>query len=449
MTKIVGQVKISEQKIKELEKMIGNVLDFGKTIEESIRLKKETTEFLEACLGGAIILGGSDIHIEKEEKGAKMRIRIDGILHDVYFFEFKIYKNLLSRIKLLAGIKLNIVEKAQDGRFTILWGKLPIEIRVSTLPSEYGESIVMRILNPESLIGIEELGLREDILEILKKEIQQPNGMIVVTGPTGCGKTTTLYAILKKITSPEIKIITLEDPIEYHLEGISQTQVNPKKGYDFANGLRAIVRQDPDVILVGEIRDLKTASIALQSALTGHLVLTTLHTNDAAGSIARLQALGEKPVNIAPALNMAIGQRLIRRICQRCVQFSEPTKEEFSLFQKELQGLPQEIKIPADWEIIRKSPEPSSEQLIFQNLKVPRVKGCDFCNQTGYKGRIGIYEFFVVDPEIESFILTSPSISLLREKAESKGMVFMRQDGLLKVLEGQTTIEEVEKATGI
>ncbi len=447
MEKIVGQVKISKERVKEIEKLITNLSDFKKIIEETLRDKGETTLFLEICLGGSMVLESSDIHIEKEEKEAKIRIRIDGILHNVYFFELKSYRNLLSRIKLLSGIKLNITDRAQDGRFTILWDRMPIEIRVSVLPSEYGESIVMRILNPKSLIEIEELGIREDILEILKKEIQQPNGMIIVTGPTGCGKTTTLYAILKKIASPEIKIITLEDPIEYHLEGISQTQVNPKKGYDFTNGLRAIVRQDPDVILVGEIRDLETATIALQAALTGHLVLTTLHTNDAAGAIARLQALGEKPINIAPALNIAIGQRLLRKVCQKCVQFSEPTKEEFYLLRKELHKLPKKVKIPLNWEIIRKQPENSDEFSIPQNLRIPRVKGCEICSQTGYKGRMGIYEFFLVNSEMENFILTSPSISFLRKTAENKGMVYMRQDGLIKVLEGQTTIEETDRIT--
>lgn len=447
MTKIVGQIKISGQKIKKLEALINNLLEFKKAIEESLRLREETTPFLEICVGGAIILKSSDIHIEKKEKEAKMRIRMDGILHDVYFFEFKIYKSLLSRIKLLSGIKLNIADRAQDGRFTVFWDKLAIEMRVSTLPSEYGESIVIRILNPQSLIEIEELGIRKDIFEVLKKEIQKPNGMIIVTGPTGCGKTTTLYAILKRITSPEIKIITLEDPIEYHLEGISQTQVNPKKGYDFANGLRAILRQDPDVILVGEIRDLETATIALQAALTGHLVLTTLHTNDAAGAIARLQALGEKPINIAPALNIAIGQRLIRKVCQKCIQFSSPTKEEFSFFKKELYNLPKEIKLPSSWEIIRQKTKTSKSSSLFQNLKIPRAKGCEACNQTGFKGRIGIYEFFLIDSEMENLILNSPPISILRKKAKDKGMIYMRQDGLIKILEGQTALEEVERVT--
>lgn len=428
-SQITGEIKITKETLDQIAESIKNVLDFKKQIEEN--LSKETTQILDICMAGAINLDASDIHIEKQEEAAKMRIRMDGILHDVFDFDLKLYKRLLSRIKLLSKIKLNITDKPQDGRFTVLYGDLPIEIRVSTLPSEYGETVVMRTLNPENLIEIEDLGVRQDIFEILKKEILQPNGMIIVTGPTGSGKTTTLYAILKRIYSPEIKIITIEDPIEYHLKGISQTQINPKKGYDFASGLRAIVRQDPDVILVGEIRDLETANIALQAALTGHLVLTTLHTNDAAGTIVRLQALGEKPMNIAPAVNLAIGQRLARKVCKKCVQFSKVSKEELQIFKKELVDLPKKIKIPK----------------LDERLKIPKIKGCAACNHTGYKRRIGIFEFFLNDSEMENFILQSPSISDLRKKAKEKGMVNMREDGLIRVLKGETTIEEVNRVT--
>jgi type II secretory ATPase GspE/PulE/Tfp pilus assembly ATPase PilB-like protein len=307
-----------------------------------------------------------------------------------------------------------------------------IEIRASTLPAEFGESIVLRILNPKNLIDMEALGLRKDLLNIFNQEIKKPNGMIIVTGPTGSGKTTTLYAFLKKIQNPEIKIITIEDPIEYHLEGISQTQVNPGKGYDFVNGLKAIVRQDPDVILVGEIRDLETASIALQAALTGHLVFTTLHTNDAAGTIARLQALGEKPVNIAPAINLAIAQRLVRKVCQKCSKMEKPPRQILNKFKKELRGISKEIKIPK----------------LNGESEIPKAIGCQDCNFTGYRERIGMFEAFLIDDEMEKFILTSPSIAALREGAIKKGMVTMKQDGLIKVLEGITTIEEVERVTG-
>jgi type II secretory ATPase GspE/PulE/Tfp pilus assembly ATPase PilB-like protein len=417
--KIVGEVEIEKE---ILEKDIRNVPVFKKEIEAV--LDKETSKVLNTILGGSIRLKASDIHIEPKEKEAKLRVRLDGILQDVVVFERRVYDQLVSRIKLLSEMKLNVFDRPQDGHFSVLMENLRVEIRTSTLPAEWGESIVMRILNPKSLISLEELGLREDILKIFKREIKKPNGMIIVTGPTGSGKTTTLYAILKELNKPGIKIITIEDPIEYRLEGIIQTQVDPKAGYDFANGLRAIVRQDPDVILVGEIRDFETAQIAIQAALTGHLVLTTLHTNDAAGTVARLIALGEKPVNIAPAINMAVAQRLVRKVCKNCSILEEPTEEEFEKIREGLKNL--NCKIPKD-------------------LKIKKTRGCEDCNFTGYRGRVGIFETFLVDDEMEKFILTSPSISALREMAQRKGMVTMYQDGLLKVIDGITTIEEVER----
>lgn len=419
ISKITGEIKIPPG----IEKTIKNISDLREEIANS--LKKSVSETLEVTMGGAIFLNSSDVHVEPSEKEAKIRIRVDGVLQDVIIFEKKFFNQLLSRIKLLSGLKLNVYDRPQDGRFSILLENLNVEIRTSTLPSEYGETIVMRILNPKSLISLSELGLREEVLKIFKKEIKKPNGMIIVTGPTGSGKTTTLYAILKEIRNPDIKIITLEDPIEYHLEGITQTQIDPKKGYDFANGLRAILRQDPDVILLGEIRDLETATVALQAALTGHLVLTTLHTNDAAGTIARLQALGEKPVNIAPAINMVVAQRLVRKVCKKCVKFDFCTEEELGKLKENLK--------------MRK---------IDKNIKIPRRAGCKDCNFTGYRGRVGIYEVFLVDDEMEKFILSSPSTVALKEKAVEKGMVTMYQDGLIKVLEGITTFEEVERVCG-
>jgi len=425
-----GQIKIEEKVSRAIAKRAANVLSFGKELQKTF--DKSVSETLAFCLAGAITLRASDVHFEPKKETVNLRLRIDGMLHNVLSFNLKSYKSLISRIKLLAGVKLNITDKAQDGRFTVFLGKnSPIEVRVSTLPSEYGESIVLRLLDPRSLIEIEQLGLRKDIMDILKKEIRQPNGMIVVTGPTGSGKTTTLYAILKRIQSPSIEVITLEDPIEYHLSGVSQTQVNPKKGYDFANGLRAIVRQDPDVILIGEIRDLETAKISLQSSLTGHLVLTTLHTNDAAGTIARLQALGEKVVNIAPAINLIIAQRLTRKVCQKCAKQRKATEGEIRFFKKNLSRLPKNIKIPP----------------IDKNLKLPVAVGCPSCNFTGYKGRIGIFEFFLNTPKMQDLILQSPSISRLRDAAEKNGMVTMREDGLIKVLRGVTTIEEINRIT--
>jgi type II secretory ATPase GspE/PulE/Tfp pilus assembly ATPase PilB-like protein len=428
--KIIGQISVPTPLINEIKKKFQNVPALKEKIKATF--SKDTTQILTTILAGSIILRASDIHIEPEEEFTKIRARIDGILQEISTIDQKIYSRLLSRIKVLSGLKLNITDRPQDGRFSILLEKKEIEVRVSSLPSSYGETIVMRLLDPENLIEIEALGLREDFLEVFKREIKKPNGMMIVTGPTGSGKTTTLYAILKRIQRPEIKIITIEDPVEYHLPGISQTQVNPKKGYDFASGLRSIVRQDPDVILVGEIRDGETAKIAIQAALTGHLVLSTLHTNDAAGTVARLVSLGAKPANIGPALNIAIAQRLVRRVCKKCLKMEKISPQTLNKIKKQLKRLPKTIKIPQ----------------LTANLKIPQVQGCKDCNFTGYRGRMGIYEAFLVDDEMEKFILTAPSIAALREKAIQKGMVIMRQDGLIKVLKGITTLEEVERVTG-
>ncbi len=256
--------------------------------------------------------------------------------------------------------------------------------------------------------------------------------MIIVTGPTGSGKTTTLYAFLKKIQKPEIKIITIEDPIEYHLKGISQTQINPARGYDFSSGLQSIMRQDPDVILVGEIRDSKTCQIALQAALTGHLVLTTLHTNDAAGTVARLTSLEGNLANIGPAINMIVAQRLVRKLCDKCFQFIPAPHQILIKLKKELNGIPKEIKIPK----------------LGGGLKIPEIKGCKYCNFTGFRGRVGIFEAILIDDEMEKFILKNPSVADFQELAMKKGMVTMYQDGLIKVLQGITTIEELERITG-
>jgi len=429
--KITGEVKISSERIAEIKNEVKNVSEFEEKIKKS--LNASISELMEIILIGSILLNSSDIHLEPTEENAKIRNRIDGVLHDIIVIDLQIYKNIVSRIKLLSHLKLNVTNRPQDGRFSIIMEETIIEIRVSTLPAEYGETIVLRILNPKNLIGVEALGLRKDLVAIFEKEIRKPNGMVIVTGPTGSGKTTTLYAVLKKINNPEIKIITIEDPVEYHLKGLAQTQVDPARGYTFASGLRSIMRQDPDVILVGEIRDLETAEIACQAALTGHLVFSTLHTNDAAGAIARLIDLGIRPISIAPAINMVVAQRLPRKVCKNCVEFVSPSPDQTKKIKNGLAGVKKEILPPS---------------FFNSKFKIPVAKGCKDCNNTGYKGRIGIYETFLVDDEMEKFILTSPSIVAMRDLAIKKGMVLMHQDGLIKVLEGITTIEEVERVTG-
>lgn len=424
--KNIGVIEISSS----LNKKIANVPEFTKIVSQFFN--KNTSQLLEIIFIGAIDLDASDIHFETEENQVKIRLRIDGVLQDLANISHQEYKPLLSRLKLVSGIKLNISDRPQDGRFSLIKHKENIEVRSSTLPAEYGESIVLRVLNPKSLISIEQLGLRDDLSKIFRKEIKKPNGMIIVTGPTGSGKTTTLYAFLKEVQDPTIKVITIEDPIEYRLEGVSQTQVEPSKGYNFASGLRAIVRQDPDVILVGEIRDLETAEVALQAALTGHLVFSTIHANDAAGTIARLVDLGTTPPSVASAINLIIAQRLIRKVCQKCAEFKAISPKQLEKIRMELKGLPVEVAVPE----------------INAQTKIPIVKGCENCGFTGYKERLGVFEAFLIDDEMERFILKNPPTSDLRNKAIEKGMVTMYQDGLIRIIEGLTTIEELERMVG-
>jgi type IV pilus assembly protein PilB len=436
MAKVTGKIQISKEKAASIKKNVLGIDSFQKEIEKNI--EKEITDIIGVVLSGGVYLSASDIHFEPQEKKVKMRIRLDGMLHDVLFLPNETYRLLLSRIKLLAGLKLNVHNKPQDGSFEVV---LPsedkvdqlIEIRTSSLPADFGESIVMRILNPESLKNIEDLGLRNDLAELFKKQIQKPNGMIIITGPTGSGKTTTLYAFLKYIQKPEIKIITIEDPIEYRLKGASQTEINAKRGYDFASGLRSIVRQDPDVILVGEIRDLETAKISLQAALTGHLVFSTLHTNDAAGSIPRLTSLGANAINIGPAINMIVAQRLVRKVCKKCSTLMPASAEEKEKIKKSLKNVPKSIL---------------SNLNIKEGIRIPKIKGCEDCNFTGYKGRVGIFEAFLITKEVEALILKNPAIFEIEELISKNGMLYMRQDGLIKVLQGVTTIEEINRVTG-
>ncbi len=428
---IMGEVRIPLEILKEGERELNNIPAISEKIKGS--LEKDVSKTLEIIMAGGLFAGSSDIHIEPEEGGAKMRMRLDGILHDVITLERDVARRLTSRIKLISKVKLNVEDRPQDGRFTVNApfrdDPLAIEIRMSALPSEHGETVVLRLLDPRKLIVLEDLGLRKDLFLTFKQEIEKPNGMVIVTGPTGSGKTTTLYAFLKTINKPGVKIITIEDPVEYHLGGISQTEVNPERGYDFANGLRAIVRQDPDVILVGEIRDLETTQIGMQAALTGHLVFSTLHTNDAPGAIARLTSLGEQMASISPAINMVIAQRLVRTVCPSCTKTEQPDPSVVEEIKKEMETVREDIfSLPSP-------------------VNTPQAVGCKECSFTGYKGRVGIFEAFLLDEEMEDFLSSSPSTAETRKKAIEKGMVTMRQDGIIKLLEGKTTLEEINRVT--
>lgn len=393
------------------------------------RLKGVTvSDMVTLLIAASLQSKSSDMHIEAEEAEITVRFRIDGILHSVATLPKTDWQKIISRIKLLAGLKLNIADKPQDGRFTISLAEGKVEVRVSTIPTAYGESVVMRLLRSTAVgLKFEDLGLRGAAYEQLKKEIARPNGMIITTGPTGSGKTTTLYAILNTLNNPETKIITLEDPVEYKLAGVAQSQIDVSKDYTFATGLRSILRQDPDVVMVGEIRDLETADIAIQAALTGHLVLSTIHTNSAAGAIPRFLAIGAKPFLLAPGLNAMIGQRLVRKIHEEC-------KEEVKLDEPTL------LRVN---EILGKLPT-TSYQLPPTSLHFYRGRGCAKCFNLGYKGRIGIYEVMIMNKEIEEVILSGKvSEYVMQEIGIKNGMVTMVQDGLLKALDGITTVEEV------
>ncbi|MBI4253004.1 type II/IV secretion system protein [Candidatus Uhrbacteria bacterium] len=417
-------VEISE---KDLE-LYGDEYADIRTLKERLA-DKNVTDIITILVAVALATRSSDIHIEAEEKDIKARLRIDGILHDVAELSPDLWKQLISRVKLTAGLKINIIDRPQDGRFTIHFKNDKVEVRVSTLPTGYGESVVMRLLRSTAAgLSFEDLGLSPYANALLKSQVDKPNGMVITTGPTGSGKTTTLYAILNYLNTPEIKIITLEDPIEYKLGGINQSQIDTSKSYTFATGLRSILRQDPDIIMVGEIRDLETADTAINAALTGHLVLSTIHTNSAAGAVPRFLAMGVREFLLAPSLNAIIGQRLVRRLCQSCKKSAVPKRETIDRIRKELFAISPKSGVKVDM-----------EHLIFFE-----AEGCDTCHGLGYKGRIGIYEIMVMSPDIEQLILAKSSSEYqIQDIAVKNGMVTMIQDGLLRALEGITSVDEV------
>lgn len=423
----VGSIDVSPDELDQFQKQIKDLSSLKTQISGV-----SATKLLEILLAGALKIGASDVHFEPETEHVRLRYRLDGVLQDVTAVDTHAYNKVLSRIKVLSHLKLNIHTAPQDGRFTIHQQAVDIEVRVSILPSEYGETVVMRLLDPRTVKnGLEELGLRPDMLELIKAQLGKPNGAILTTGPTGSGKTTTLYAFLNYLNESGSKIITIEDPIEYHIGGISQTQVEPDKGYDFSNGLRAIVRQDPDIILVGEIRDAETAEIALNAALTGHLVLSTIHTNDAAGTVPRLIDLKVNPQIIAPAIHMAMAQRLVRILCPSCKKTRAATAEEQKLIEDALSPLTDRLKLPG-----------------LKTIRMPEAVGCAACNNTGYKGRVGVFEAFVITPEMEKMILSNPSVSGIRDLAMQQGMITMQQDAYLKLLAGQTDLSEIRRIVG-
>lgn len=418
----------------EIERLVKTVLspEQVKTKIKEIRTlnsARRISATLETLFAGALSLGASDIHIEPEANTVRVRYRLDGVLHDIVSLEHGIYERLMSRIKLLAGLILNKRDEAQDGRFTFDNSERSIEVRTSVIPGAAGESAVMRLLDPTvASFNMEQLGLNAIMHRVMLEELKRPNGMIITTGPTGSGKTTALYAFLRAVHNTEVKIITIEDPVEYKVEGIVQTQV--EEDYTFASGLRSILRQDPDIIMVGEIRDNEVAETAIHAAETGHLVFSTLHTNSAAGSFARLIDLGVNSRLIGSSTNIILGQRLVRKLCEHCKKARPATAEESIKITKVLKGHPA-------------PPTLSSEITVYE------APGCKECAGTGFKGRQGVFEAIQIDEKVEEAVINDPRDHVVLAAAKGQGIPTMAEDGMEKVLAGITSVAELERVVDI
>lgn len=421
---------------KEREESFEEELKDIQSVQEVAR-RVTVTRLLDVIIMGAVKLNSSDIHFEPFETDCLIRYRVDGILQDVVRLSLQQYHQVISRVKYLSKLRLDQANQPQDGRFSVksVSGE-NIDLRVSLMPSSFGESIVIRLLGQEkSILLIDKLGFRPEALSVIREAISKPHGMILTSGPTGSGKSSTLYAILAEVKKPGVKIITLEDPVEYRIEGVEQSQVDTEHGYKFADGLRASLRQDPDILMVGEIRDAETAEIAVQAALTGHLLISTIHANSAPAVFVRFIEMGIKPFLLSGSINLVMAQRLVRKVCPHCT-------EKYTLRPE----IWQEIK--KILEPVKNRLEPEMQQKISSdNLELTRGHGCDKCNKSGFLGRQVIIEVLVPDEVIEQLIGKSASISEFEKAARTQGMVSMEQDGLIKVLQGTTTVEEVWRVT--
>lgn len=395
----------------------------------TINSARRISETMEAMFAGALALGASDIHIEPEETTVRMRYRIDGVLQDIIDLDRNIYERLMSRLKLLSGMILNIKVEAQDGRFTFNVNEKDIEVRSSVIPGAAGESIVMRLLDPTvASFSMDSLGINDILRKVMEEELKRPNGLIITTGPTGSGKTTALYAFLRQVHEPGKKIITIENPVEYKLDDIVQTQV--EDDYTFAGGLRAILRQDPDVIMVGEIRDREVAETAFHAAQTGHLVFSTLHTNSAVGAFPRLIDLGVDDRIIGSSVNLILGQRLVRILCPHCKKSHQATKEEKSLVEN----------------ILRTHPKPP---VIPEDLIIYEPAGCELCNHNGFKGRAAVFEAIRMDEAVEEAVISDSREHIILEAAQKQGIPTMAEDGIEKVIKGVTSLDELKRVVDL
>ncbi|MDB5264959.1 MAG: pilB1 [Parcubacteria group bacterium] len=425
-----GVFAVEGAQLEALSKELSSVTVVRAKLDQMLDTKNvQVSHVFELVLAGAFSMRASDIHFEPEEETVRLRYRLDGQLTDVYAFSQHTYQLIASRIKLISGLKLNVHGRAQDGRFSVPRQGTEVEIRTSLIPGAYGESFVMRLLDPSILgVGFKELGVHPKLLERLEREITRPNGMLLTTGPTGSGKTTTLYSFLQHIHTPEIKIVTIEDPVEYHLPGIVQTQTDGKE-YTFASGLRSVLRQDPDVIMVGEIRDSEVAETAIQAALTGHFVFSTLHTNNAAGTFPRLVDLGSDPKAFASAISVAMAQRLVRTLDPEARKQVPATEEEKKVMERILSTLEDMTLLPSSLETVW-VPEPNE-------------------TSSGYKGRIGLYEAIFMDEELGNLLRDNPSEGEIATNVRRQGFLTVAQDGVLKAIAGQTSLEEVFKVVDL
>lgn len=434
--------KIIKTESSAIIKVIGlGIRGSEKTNTDLQRVAEElpVVRIVDTLLRHAIMESASDIHIEPEEKDVIVRYRIDGILKDVMTLPREVHEGVVARIKVLSNLKLDEHRLPQDGRFKIESEGYKVSFRVSVLPVYDGEKIVMRLLREDSEgFTLESLGFRGNALEILHRAIKKPTGLILSTGPTGSGKTTTLYTIIDILNTPEVNISTIEDPIEYRMQRINQTQVKPDLGFTFAQGIRTLVRQDPNIIMVGEIRDNETAGLAINASLTGHLVLSTLHTNNAAGAVPRLIDMKVEPFLISSTLSVVIAQRLVRCLCPE-------SKEKYNLTKRELESLGKEINLDKILKVLKQE-KIVSQKDTWETIEFYRPKESSSCPR-GYKGRMGIYEVIEITPGIREMITTSASIDQIQEKAVSDGMITMLEDGIIKAVQGLTSIEEILRSS--